>query len=81
MKIFLLLFVLNKTKIKINFKSNLESTRIYLYNLFNFNQHNNKKNIAMNGNENQNAAQIEAQLNNIQVESSTNENMTTDDAV
>lgn len=35
----------------------------------------------MNGNENQNAAQIEAQLNNIQVESSTNENMTTDDAV
>ena len=72
--------MLNKKEI--NFKSNLESTRIYLYNLFNFNQHNNnKKNIAMNGNENQNAAQIEAQLNNIQVESSTNENMTTDDAV
>lgn len=70
--------MLNKKEI--NFKSNLESTRIYLYNLFNFNQHNNKK-IAMNGNENQNAAQIEAQLNNIQVESSTNENMTTDDAV
>jgi hypothetical protein len=37
----------------------------------------------MNGNENQNAAQLEAQFmaNNIQVESSTNDNMTTDDAV